>query len=46
MQRGMRWMSNFTLNKTLARMTPEEGYEYLRRKNIQQRQAQRNANYA
>ena len=31
-QRGMRWMSNFTLNSTLARMTPKEGYEYLRRK--------------
>ena len=31
-QRGMRWMSNFTLNSTLARMTPSEGYEYLRRK--------------
>ena len=33
-QRGMRWMSNFTLEKTLERMSPEEGYEYLRRKNI------------
>ena len=31
-QRGMRWASNFTLNSTLARMTPKEGYEYLRRK--------------
>ena len=31
-QRGMRWTSNFTLNSTLARMTPKEGYEYLRRK--------------
>lgn len=33
-QRGMRWMSNFTLEKTLERMSPEEGYEYLRRKNL------------
>ena len=33
-QRGMRWMSNFTLNSTLARMPASEGYEYLRRKHL------------
>lgn len=33
-QRGMRWMSNFTLNSTLARMPASEGYEYLRRKQL------------
>ena len=33
-QRGMRWMSNFTANSTLARMNVSEGYEYLNRKNL------------
>jgi len=33
-QRGMRWMSNFTLNSTLSRMSPEEGYDYLKRKQL------------
>lgn len=36
-QRGMRWMSNFTLNSTLQRMSPEEGYDYLKRKEIERR---------
>jgi hypothetical protein len=31
-QRGMRWASNFTLNSTLARMSPKEGYNYLDKK--------------
>lgn len=31
-QRGMRWTSNWTRESTLARMTPEKGYDYLRRK--------------
>ena len=35
MQRGIRWASNVTFNSTLSRMTPEEGYEYLRRKAIE-----------
>lgn len=30
--RGARWASNFTREKTLERMTPQERYEYLRRK--------------
>ena len=33
-QRGMRWMSNFTRESTLKRMSAEEGYEYLRRKQV------------
>lgn len=33
-QRGMRWMSNFTLNKTLDQLSPKEGYEYLNRKQL------------
>lgn len=32
--RGMRWMSNFTLNSTLNRMSPSDGYNYLNRKTI------------
>lgn len=35
MQRGIRWVSNATFDSTLSRMTPEEGYEYLRRKAIE-----------
>ena len=35
MQRGIRWASNVTFDSTLSRMTPEEGYEYLRRKAIE-----------
>ena len=31
-QRGIRWMSNFTFETTLSRISPEEGYSYLRRK--------------
>ena len=34
MQRGQRWASNFTLNSTLGRMSPEEGYDYLRKKDL------------
>ena len=34
-QRGIRWASNVTFDSTLSRMTPEEGYEYLRRKVIE-----------
>jgi len=33
-QRGMRWASNITFNSMLGRMTPAEGYEYLRRKQV------------
>ncbi len=33
-QFGMRWISNFTFNSTLAQMTPEEGMKYLRNKGI------------
>lgn len=31
-QRNMRWRSNFTFDKTLGRMTPAQGLEYLDRK--------------
>ena len=31
-QRGMRWMSNFTFNKTLSEMSIKQGYDYLDRK--------------
>ena len=34
-QRGVRWASNVTFDSTLSKMTPEEGYEYLRRKAIE-----------
>lgn len=40
MQRGMRMLSDQTFEKTLARMTPQEGYDYLRRKEV----ASRNSN--
>lgn len=34
-QRGMRWMSNFTLDKTLARAgSDSDKYNYLRNKQI------------
>jgi hypothetical protein len=33
-QRGMRICSNLTFNSTLSRMTPAEGYEYLRAQQI------------
>lgn len=33
-QRGMRWMSNFTLNSTLNTMDAKKGYEYLNRKEL------------
>ena len=36
-QIGMRWASNFTLNSTLAQMTPEEGMRYLRNKELSRR---------
>lgn len=39
-QIGMRWASNFTLNSTLAQMTPEEGMRYLRNKNLASRSTQ------
>lgn len=40
-QRGMRWMSNYTLNSTLERLGPSEGYDYLDNKT---RQAHANSN--
>lgn len=43
-QRGMRLMSDFTRNSTLQRMSPEEGYDYLRRKEIANRYYNRGYN--
>ena len=33
-QRGMRWMSNFTFERTLSRMDAKQGYDYLNRKHM------------
>lgn len=43
-QRGMRWASNFTMNKTLSRMPVEKGYNYLRMKH--QRSSSYNSGYS
>ncbi len=37
LQRAQRWCSNFTLEKTMKRMDPGEGYDYLRKKAIYNR---------
>lgn len=44
LERGARWMSNFTFNETLASITPQEGYEYLRAKAVASKHRSRGYN--